>query len=370
MRAAVLRERGTGPELALEQIPVPVPGPGEVLVEVAAFSLNNAEILQTRGAMPAPPGGVPGLECAGTVVQVGTEVTRWHHGDRVAALTRAGSYAEYVVVPAGACIAVPDDLDPVVAAAIPEAAATAWWNLVHRGRAAPGDRVLVHGAAGGVGTIAVQLAAALGAQVVGTARGPVKAALCAELGCAHVLDHTGADLFAELRELVPDGVDIVLDNQGASTLEDNLAVLAPGGRLVVIGVAGGTSAVLDLGVLMARGVEISSSSLGRLDDEMRAALCREVEDNVLPHIITGRIRPVLDQCHPFTELPTAIARFGAAERVGKVVVTVGPVSADPMQHNGTISLHDDEGGSRMNLRSCDQRTPNPRQPNESHPDAG
>jgi NADPH:quinone reductase len=370
MRAAVLRDPGTGPELTLDQVPMPVPGPGEVLVEVAAFSLNNAEMLQIRGALPAPPGAVPGLECAGTVRQVGAGVTRWHPGDRVAALTRAGSYAEYVVVPAGACLALPDELDFVAAAAIPEAAATAWWNLVHRGRISPGERVLVHGAAGGVGTVAVQLAVALGAWVVGSARGPVKAALATQLGCAHVVDHTGADPFGELAALAPGGLDVILDNQGAATLADNLAALAPGGRLVVIGVAGGTSAMLDLGAVMAAGVEISSSSLGRLDDEVRAALCREVEDHVLPRVLAGRVRPVLDRCYPVAELSSALARFGDPERVGKVVVTVSPVSPDPMQRNGTISLHDARADSRMVLGSCDQRTPNVRQPDESHSDAG
>ncbi|MGV9799550.1 zinc-binding dehydrogenase [Mycobacterium sp. NPDC003449] len=319
MLAAVLREPGG---LTVEQVPVPEPGPGEVLVAVGAFGLNNAEILQCRGAMPAPPGDIPGLECAGTVARVGPGAERWCQGDRVAAVTRAGSYAEYVAVPAGACLEIPESLDQPAAAALPEAAATAWWNLMHRGRLHAGELVLVHGAAGGVGTVAVQLARAFGAHVIGTARGAAKAGLCIGLGCHEVIDYGGTDVFAALRQKAPDGVDIILDNQGAATVADNLAALAPFGRLVVVGVAGGTDAAVDLGVVMAKGAELSSSSLGRLGDEARAAICRELEAEVWPRVATGAVRPVLDRVYGFAELAAAHRRFADPDRVGKVVVQV------------------------------------------------
>lgn len=335
MRAAVLR--GTdGPEsLRIEDVPVPQPGPGEVLVAVGALGLNNAEILQSRGVMPAPPGGIPGLECAGTVVGVGAGVTALKPGDRVAALARAGAYAEYVVVPAGACLPIPDELDIVVAGAFAEAAATAWWNLVHRGRLAPGETVLIHGAAGGVGSLAVQLARARGAVVIGTARGPVKTALCTELGCHQVIDYGSTDVFDAVAQIAPGGVDLILDNQGAATVGANLGVLAPLGRLVIVGVASGSAAAVDLGTLMGAAAEISSSSLGRLSDDVRAALVREIGTEVLPGIVTGQWRPVLDRTFGFDDIATAHQRFAAAERVGKVVVTLpGYISkADAAQRN-------------------------------------
>lgn len=335
MRAAVLH--GTdGPEsLRIEEVPVPQPGPGEVLVAVGAFGLNNAESLQCRGVMPAPPGGVPGLECAGTVVRVGAEVETPAVGDRVAALTRSGSYAEYVAVPAGACLVIPDGLDIVMAGAFPEAAATAWWNLVHRGRVAPGETVVIHGAAGGVGSMAVQLAGVLGAVVIGTARGPEKSALCARLGAHHVIDYGDTDVFDAVAQLAPGGVDVILDNQGAAGLGANLGVLATLGRLVIVGVASGSTATVDLGMLMGHAAEISSSSLGRLTDDIRFAICRELETEVLPRIASGGLRPVLDRTFDFDDIASAHRRFGAADRVGKVVVTLPAYisKADAAQRN-------------------------------------
>ena len=322
MRAAVLHDPGAAQPLRIERVPIPQPSPGEVLVAVGAFGLNNAEILQCRGVMPAPQAGIPGLECAGTVVSVGNGVERWRAGDRVAALTRAGAYAEYVAVPAGACIEIPDGLDLTTAAALLEAAATAWWNLVHRGRVRPGESVLIHGAAGGVGSLAVQLARVLGAVVIGTARGPAKTALCAELGCHQVIDYGGSDVFDALRQLAPGGVDVILDNQGAAAVTANVAALAPLGRLVILGVASGSDAALDLGALMAGGVEISSSSLGRLPDDMRTAICRDVETEVVPKVLAGTLRPVLDASFTFDEIETAHRRFADPDRIGKVVVTM------------------------------------------------
>lgn len=335
MRAALLRGADGPRSLSIAEIPVPQPGPEEVLVAVGAVGVNNAEVLQTRGIMPAPSGGVPGLECAGTVVCVGARVQTVKPGDRVAALTRAGSYAEYVAVPAGACVVVPDDLDLAVAGAFLEAAATAWWNLVHRGRIRRGERVLIHGAAGGVGSMAVQLARALGAEVIGTARGPVKSALCTELGCRRVIDYGSEDVFGVLREIAPGGVDLILDNQGAAAVGDNLAALAPLGRLVIVGVASGTDAVVDLAALMSGGTEISSSSLGRLSDDSRAAICRSVEAEVLPLLRAGTVTPVLDQTFDFDQIVSAHHRFAAPERSGKVVVTMpGYISkSDATQHN-------------------------------------
>lgn len=330
MAAAVLRDPGGRHPLRVERVPIPRPAGGEVLVAVEAFALNNAEILQCRGMMPPPPGGVPGLECVGTVVADGAG---WRAGDRVAVLTRAGAYAEYVAAPSGTCIEIPEDLELSAAAALPEAAATAWWNLVHRGRLKPGERVLIHGAAGGVGSMAVQIARALGATVIGTARGPEKSALCRELGCDEVIDYAGTDVFGAVRRLAPAGVDIILDNQGAATVAANIGVLAPLGRLVVVGVASGTGAAVDLGALMAGNVEISSTSLGRLCDEMRAAICREVSAEVLPKVLAHTVRPVVDATFGFDDLASAQRRFSEPDRVGKIVVTMDISKTDAEQRN-------------------------------------
>lgn len=318
MRAAVLTGTG-GPEvLTLDRVPIPVPGAGEVLVRVCAFGLNNAEVLQRRGLMPAPDGAIPGLECAGVVAATGPGVDGWAAGDRVAALTRAGTYAEYVAVPAGACMRLPAGLELTTAAAVPEAAATAWWNLVRRGRIRAGERVLIHGAAGGVGSLAVQMARRLGARVVGTARGADKTALCAELGCHDVLDYGSGDVFAA----AGGGFDVILDNQGGPTVAANVAALAPFGRLVIVGVQAGAVGPLDTSELMARAAEVSSSSLGRLDDTVRASICREVEREVLPWLAEGTVRAVVDSRFDFADIAAAHTRFSAPGRVGKVLVTV------------------------------------------------
>ncbi|TDY00308.1 NADPH2:quinone reductase [Mycolicibacterium litorale] len=318
MRAAVLKRAGGPDVLTLDRVRTPGPAAGEVLVRVCAFGLNNAEVLQRRGAMPGPPGGIPGLECSGVVAATGPGVTGWEPGDRVAALARCGTYAEFVAVPAGACMRVPDGLDLTVAAAAPEAAATAWWNLVRRGRMRAGERVLIHGAAGGVGSVAVQLARQLGGYVVGTARGDRKTALCAELGCHDVIDYGRVDVSLSASGLF----DVILDNQGGPAVAANVSLLAPFGRLVIVGVQAGGPGRLDAAELMSRAAEVSSSSLGRLDDDVRQQLCRNVEREVLPRLADGAIRVVVDSRFGFEDIVGAHERFSAPDRVGKVLVTV------------------------------------------------
>ena len=181
--------------------------------------------------------------------------------------------------------------------------------------------------------MAVQIARALGATVIGTARGPQKSALCRELGCAEVIDYAEADVFDAARQLAPAGFDIILDNQGAATVAANIGALAPLGRLVIVGVASGTGAAVDLGAMMAGGVEISSSSLGRLCDEMRTAICREVAAEVLPKVLAHSVRPVLDATYAFGDLAAAHRRFSEPGRAGKVVVTTDISKTDAEQRN-------------------------------------
>ncbi|MFD2399244.1 zinc-binding dehydrogenase [Prauserella oleivorans] len=299
MRAARFHGQGGPDVVRIDEVPRPVPAPGEVLVRVSAFGLNNAEVLQRRGVVPAPAGGVPGLECVGRVVETRAGADGPAVGDRVGVLLRGGGYADYVAAPAGACLPVPDDVDEVKAAAVPEAAVTAWWNLVHRGRVRSGERVLVHGAAGGVGMLAAQLARELGAEVIGTARGAAKVGLCRQLKVPHVIDYGADDVAAAVLRQFPGGVDVILDNQGGPALERNVGMLAPLGRLVIVGTQAGPVGELDVGRLMGLGAEVSSSSLGKLDDARRVALCAEVGERVLPLVASGGIVPVVDSVFPF-----------------------------------------------------------------------
>nr|WP_083666293.1 zinc-binding dehydrogenase [Saccharomonospora sp. CUA-673] len=255
MRAVVVDGSDT---LRVTELPRPEPGPGEVLLRVRAFGVNNIDALQRRGIVPAPASGVPGLECVGDVV--GGAVDGLPVGTRVGALLRSGGYAEYVTVPVGACMPLPDGLGDAEAASLPESLATSWWNLVHRGRLRAGEHVLVRGVAGGIGVVAAQVARHRGATVVGTARGAAADRCASGLGLAGVVDHTADDLAARVRALCPDGIDVLLDNQGGPALETNVAMLAPLGRLVVVGTQAGGPGTVDVGALMRLGAEVSSSS--------------------------------------------------------------------------------------------------------------
>ena len=238
---AVFADGAGGPEvLVVRDLPDPEPGPGEVLLEVAAAGLNRADLLQRQGFYPPPPGAsdVLGMECSGTVAAVGSDVADWSVGDPACALLSAGAYATHVVVPAGQLMLVPDGVDLVEAAALPEVAATVWSNVFMVANLQPGETLLVHGGAGGIGTFAIQLATQIGARVFTTAGSAEKRDFCRSLGAEVAIDYRDED-FVEVVKAHTDsaGVDVVLDNMGASYLERNVAVLATEGRLVVIGLS-------------------------------------------------------------------------------------------------------------------------------------
>ncbi|APU22184.1 zinc-binding dehydrogenase [Actinoalloteichus sp. GBA129-24] len=325
MRAVVATGAG-GPEvLEIRELPRPTPGPTDALIEVIGAGINRAEILQRSGVMPLTgPNAVPGLECAGVVRALGAEAAREGRlriGDRVGALTASGSYAEFVSVPSGACLRLPASLEDTVASALPEAAAAAWWNLIARGRLRAGESVLIHGAAGGVASLAVPLACSVGARVLATARGATRRAHCLRLGAQAAFDPDDPELAAQIRAAAPGGgVDVILDNVGGPTLRTNVELLASGGRLVVLGVQGGGIGELDLGALMARGAEVSSSSLGRLSSRQRADICARVEDEVIPLVASAEVRPVVAAEYPMTAVRAAHEHFERRDRVGKVVL--------------------------------------------------
>ena len=327
MRAIVAAGSG-GPEvLSLGDLPDPDPGPGEVLVDVAATAVNRADLLQRQGFYPPPPGAsdVIGLECSGTVAALGEGVEGWTVGDEVCALLAGGGYAERVVVPAGQLMPVPTGVDLVTAAALPEVACTVWSNVFMVAGLRPGEHFLVHGGAGGIGTMAIQLAHTLGARVYTTAGSAEKLAICTDLGADVVINYREDD-FVEVvkRESDDHGADVVLDNMGAQYLPRNVDVLAPEGRLLVIGMQGGTKGELDLGVLLRKRGAVVAASLRSRPTPDKAAICAAVVEHVWPLVETGLVRPVIHRTLPLAQAGEAHALLESGDAVGKVLLTVRP----------------------------------------------
>jgi putative PIG3 family NAD(P)H quinone oxidoreductase len=324
MRAAITSGAGGPDVLSVTELPDPEPGPGEVAIAVAATAVNRADLLQRQGFYPPPPGAsdVIGLECSGTVSALGEGVTGWAVGDEVCALLAGGGYAERVVVPAGQVMPVPAGVDLVTAAAIPEVACTVWSNVFMVAGLRPGEHFLVHGGAGGIGTFAIQLAARLGARVYTTGGTPEKLAACAELGADVTINYRDDDFVAVVRERSDGhGADVILDNMGAAYLDRNLDALATEGRLVVIGMQGGSKGELDLGKLLRkRGAVIATSLRARPVDE-KSAICAAVVEHVWPLVAEGLVRPVVHGTMPLDEVAAAHALMESGDHLGKIVLT-------------------------------------------------
>jgi putative PIG3 family NAD(P)H quinone oxidoreductase len=324
MRAIVVDGAG-GPEvLSLGELPDPEPGPGEVLVKVAATAVNRADLLQRQGHYPPPPGAseVLGLECSGTVAALGEEVEGWSVGDEVCALLAGGGYAELVAVPAGQLMPVPDGVDLVTAAALPEVACTVWSNVFMVAGLRPGEHLLVHGGAGGIGTFAIQLATALGAHVHTTAGSSEKLAVCAELGAETTINYREQDFVEEVRKATDGhGADVVLDNMGASYLGRNVDVLATEGRLVVIGMQGGTKGELNIGKLLRKRGAVVATALRSRPVAGKAAICAAVVEHVWPLVAAGKARPVVHDTRPLAEAAEAHRSMEASDHVGKLLLT-------------------------------------------------
>lgn len=325
MRAIVATEPG-GPEvLTVTELTDPAPGPGEVLVRVAAAGLNRADLLQRQGFYPPPPGAsdIIGMECSGTVAALGEGVTGWSVGDQVCALLAGGGYAEQVVVPAGQVMPVPAGVSLVEAAGLPEVACTVWSNLVMTAGLEHGETLLVHGGAGGIGSFAIQLGRALGVTVLTTAGTEDKRAFCRELGADVAIDYHQEDFVAVAQE--HGGADVILDNMGAKYLARNVEALADGGRLTIIGLQGGTKAELDLNALMRKRASVTGTTLRSRPTEGRrgkAAICAEVVAHVWPLVEEGAIRPIVDTTFPLAEAAAAHERMTSGEHSGKLLLTV------------------------------------------------
>ncbi len=305
--------------------PVPVPAPGEVLIRVAAAGVNRPDVFQRNGNYPPPPGAsdLPGLEVAGTIAAVGDAVDRWHVGDPVCALLAGGGYAEYAVAPAPQVLPVPDGLDMIAAAALPETAFTVWTNLVDGGRLAAGETLLVHGGSSGIGTMAIQLGRTLGATVVVTVGSAEKAAACRALGAAHAIDYKRQD-FAEAVRQATDGagVDVILDMVAARYLADNVALLRPGGRLVVIALLGGATAEINLATVMRNRLTVTGSTLRPRTVTEKAAIADALRQRVWPLIARGEIKPLIYKTFPLSEAAAAHALMESSAHIGKIILSV------------------------------------------------
>ncbi len=321
MRAVIAVTPG-GPEvLEVRELPDPTPGPGEVLVQVAATAVNRADLLQRQGFYPPPRGAsdVIGLECSGTVAALGADVSDWQVGDEVCALLAGGGYADLVAVPAGQLMPVPTGLSLVEAAALPEVACTVWSNVFMLAGLQPTEQFLVHGGAGGIGTCAIQLASALGAKVFATAGSPEKLALCAELGADVTVNYRDEDFVAVLNEA--GGADVILDNMGAKYLGRNVDALATEGRLVVIGLQGGVKGELDLGKLLRKRGAVLATALRSRPVEEKTAICASVVEHVWPLVADGAVRPVVHTTLPLEQAADAHRLMESGDHVGKIVLT-------------------------------------------------
>jgi putative PIG3 family NAD(P)H quinone oxidoreductase len=324
MRAVVFDEPGDESVLRVAEVPNPACGPGEVLVRIAAAGVNRADLLQRRGLYPPPPGAseILGLECAGTVSEVGDGVEGFAAGDRVMALLAGGGYAEQVVVPAACVMATPPCLSDFEAGGVPEVFITAFLNLFLVGGLEPGATALVHGGSGGVGTAAIQLVKAEGARIVVTAGSDERCRRCRELGADAAVDYREQDFVAAARELTDDrGVEVVLDCVGAPYLDRHLEVLATNGRLVVIGLQGGARAELDMSRLMRRRASVHGSALRARPVEEKGRIIRAFLERFGTRLADGRIRPIIDRTYAFDQAAEAHRVLAEGEIFGKVVLT-------------------------------------------------
>ncbi|MEU5978177.1 NAD(P)H-quinone oxidoreductase [Streptomyces sp. NPDC047315] len=325
MKAITIPQPGGPDVLTWTTVPDPEPGPGEVLVDVVASAVNRADLLQRQGHYDPPPGAsqYPGLECSGRIAALGPGVAGWEVGQPVCALLAGGGYAERVVVPTGQLLPAPEGVSLRDAAALPEVTATVWSNLFMISHLRPGETVLVHGGASGIGTMAIQLAKAVGAKVAVTAGSPQKLARCAELGADILIDYRQQDFVEELRKATDgDGADVILDIVGAKYLDRNVRALAVNGRLSVIGLQGGVKGELNLATLLGKRAAVTATSLRGRPLAEKTAIVAAVREHVWPLVEAGRVRPVIDRSFPLPDASLAHEALESGAPVGKVLLTV------------------------------------------------
>jgi putative PIG3 family NAD(P)H quinone oxidoreductase len=334
MRAVVITEPGGPDVLNLTEVPDPVAATGEVLIDIAAAGVNRADLMQRRGMYPPPPGAppYPGLECSGRIVALETTgdggfggAGGLHVGQAVCALLAGGGYAEQVAVPAGQVLPVPDGVTLTEAAALPEVACTVYANVFQRAALAPGETLLVHGGASGIGTMAIQLGKAHGARVACTAGSPAKLERCLQLGADLAISYADDDFVAAVRDFTGgSGADVILDIMGATYLPRNVAALATEGRLVVIGMQGGSRGELDLGLLASKRASVQAATLRARPTAEKAQIVAAVAENVWPLIAAGQVTPVIDRVLPLAQASQAHRVMEAGTHTGKILLVTQP----------------------------------------------
>ena len=316
-----------GPEVMQpQQVPVPQPGPGQVLVRVAYAGVNRPDVVQRQGNYPAPPGASPilGLEISGEIVSLGAGVDTAMVGQEVCALVNGGGYAEYVLAEAGHCLPVPDGLSLAEAAAMPETLFTVWHNVFERGWVSEGETILVHGGTSGIGTMAIALCRHFDVSVIVTCGSPEKCAAALALGAGHAIDYKTQDFVEEVRRITGGkGVNMVLDMVAGSYVARNLKCLADDGRHVTIALQGGAKAEVNMAQLMTRRLTLTGSTLRPRTNEFKALVAQEIASNVWPLVEAGLLRPVMDRVVPLAQAAQAHARMEGGDHIGKIVLQMG-----------------------------------------------
>lgn len=326
MKAIVITRPG-GPEvLQLQDRPVPIPGPGEVLVKVGGAGINRPDVSQRKGHYPPPPGAspdIPGLEIAGTVAGNGTGSSRWKAGDKVCALLTGGGYAEYCAVPEVQCLPVPANFSWAEAASLPETFFTVWTNVFDRGKLSPGEALLVHGGSGGIGVAAIQLANAWGAQVYATAGTDEKCAFCESLGAKKAINYKTQEFKEVIKTITNNkGVNVILDMMGGDYTADNLSVLADEGRLLLINFMRGEEASVKLGVIMRKRLTITGSTLRPRNSEFKSKIAAQLEEHVWPWLASGKVKPVVFKTFRLEDAPEAHRLMESSAHIGKIVLLI------------------------------------------------
>jgi putative PIG3 family NAD(P)H quinone oxidoreductase len=327
MRAVVITEPGAPEVLQVQDVPDPQPKADEVIIDVVATAINRADLLQRQGSYPPPKGASEylGMECSGRIAALGETVAGWSVGDEVCALLAGGGYAEKVAVPVGQLMSVPEGVSLVDAAALPETTCTVWSMVFgpQSGRLQPGEKFLVHGGTSGIGTMAIQIAHGRGAEVYATAGTERKIKFCRELGADLAINYNDDDFEDVIAEHTGRrGVDVILDNMGASYLPRNVTTLATGGRLIVLGMQGGTKGELDLGSLLVKRGTVHAAGLRGRPAAQKANIVSETQGAVWPMIEAGTVRPIVDRVLTLDDAAEAHRLVDSSEHIGKVVLRV------------------------------------------------
>ena len=325
MQAVGIRQPGIPDVMRLTTVPMPEPGPDEILIKLEYAGVNRPDVLQRKGLYAPPHGASPilGLEGSGTVAAVGAAVTRWKEGDKVCALLPGGGYAQYVTCPAAHALPIPEGLSMAEAAALPETYFTVWTNVFERGGLKAGETILIHGGSSGIGTTAIQLAPTFGARVFATAGSPEKCEACLALGAEHAVNYQVMDFGGLTRDWTHEkGLDMVLDMVGGPYIARNIKALAEDGRLVMIAFLAGSEEMIDFSQIMRKRLTVTGSTLRPQSVATKARIARALEDKVWPLIAAGRVGPVMDHTFALKDVANAHKRMERSSHVGKIVLKI------------------------------------------------